>query len=99
MIRRPRAALVATATLAALALAPLTAVGTSSATAPVAQYFAPRLVTVDTPTRDDKERLQALGLDLTEHAGHDYIEVVLHTPADLAALTAAASPSTCASPT
>jgi hypothetical protein len=45
--------------------------------------FAPRLVAVDTPARADKERLQRLGLDLTEHAGHDYVEVVLHTGADL----------------
>ena len=51
--------------------------------------FAPRLVTVDTPTRADKARLQALGLDLTEHAGHDYVEVVLHTAVDREALRAA----------
>ena len=44
--------------------------------------FAPQLVTVDTPTRAAKARLQTLGLDLTEHAGHDYIEVVLHTEAE-----------------
>lgn len=55
----------------------------------VADSFAPRLVTVDTPTRADKSRLQALGLDLTEHAGHDYVEVVLHTPADVEVLRAA----------
>ncbi|MGH3357091.1 MAG: M14 family zinc carboxypeptidase [Nocardioidaceae bacterium] len=48
-----------------------------------------QLVTVDTPTRADKDRLQTLGLDLTEHAGHDYVEVVLHTPADAAALRTA----------
>ena len=48
--------------------------------------FAPQLVTVDTPTRADKELLQTLGLDLTEHAGHDYIEVVLHNGSDLASL-------------
>ncbi|HEU4511729.1 MAG TPA: M14 family zinc carboxypeptidase [Nocardioidaceae bacterium] len=48
--------------------------------------FAPRLVTVDTPTRAHKELLQTLGLDLTEHAGHDYVEVVLHTALDLSAL-------------
>jgi len=41
-----------------------------------------QLVTVDTPTRADKDRLQTLGLDLTEHAGHDFVEVVLHTAAD-----------------
>jgi hypothetical protein len=56
---------------------------------PVTDVFAPRLVTVDTPTRADKARLQGLGLDLTEHAGHDYVEVVLHTPADVDALRAA----------
>lgn len=54
-----------------------------------AEVFAPILVTVDTPTRADKSRLQALGLDLTEHAGHDYVEVLLHTPADVEALRAA----------
>jgi len=48
--------------------------------------FAPQLVTVDTPTRSDKDRLETLGLDLTEHAGRDYVEVVLHTPADVAKL-------------
>jgi hypothetical protein len=51
--------------------------------------FRPQLVTVDTPTRGDKQLLQTLGLDLTEHAGHDYVEVVLHTAEDLAALTSA----------
>ena len=61
----------------------------SSAAAGSTRSSRPRLVTVDTPTRADKERLQTLGLDLTEHAGHDYVEVVLHTPADLTALTAA----------
>jgi murein tripeptide amidase MpaA len=53
------------------------------------ESFAPQLVTVDTPTRAAKSRLQALGLDLTEHAGHDYIEVVLHTAAEREALRAA----------
>lgn len=48
--------------------------------------FPVQLVTVDTPTRADKERLQALGLDLTEHAGHDFIEVVLHSAAEEDAL-------------
>ncbi|WP_297622840.1 M14 family metallopeptidase [Nocardioides sp.] len=55
----------------------------------VADEFSPSLVTVDTPTRADKSRLQALGLDLTEHAGHDYVEVVLHTAADREELRAA----------
>jgi hypothetical protein len=48
--------------------------------------FPVQLVTVDTPTRADKTRLQSLGLDLTEHAGHDFVEVVLHSPADVSAL-------------
>ncbi|SEK99986.1 Zinc carboxypeptidase [Blastococcus sp. DSM 46786] len=51
--------------------------------------FRPQLVTVDTPTREDKRLLQTLGLDLTEHAGHDYVEVVLHSPADVTSLLAA----------
>jgi hypothetical protein len=89
MIRRPRAALALTATLAALALAPLTAVESTAVTTSPANLFRPQLVTVDTPTRTDKMILSKLGLDLTEHAGHDYVEVVLHTPSDLAALTAA----------
>ncbi|GAB2624044.1 M14 family zinc carboxypeptidase [Nocardioides ginkgobilobae] len=90
MIRRTRLARAATATLATLALAfPLAGTAsTSTAANPLKDYFAPRLVTVDTPHRDAKEKLQSLGLDLTEHAGHDYVEVVLHTPADLAALVA-----------
>ncbi|HVM18354.1 MAG TPA: M14 family metallopeptidase, partial [Egibacteraceae bacterium] len=48
--------------------------------------FRPQLVTVNTPTRADKDRLTSLGLDVTEHAGRDYIEVVLHSAADEAAL-------------
>ena len=55
----------------------------------VTEAFAPQLVTVDTPTRVDKSRLQTLGLDLTEHAGHDYVEVVLHNAGDRDALRAA----------
>ena len=64
-------------------LDPLTPLTTDAVTD---DAFTPQLVTVDTPTRADKDRLGALGLDLTEHAGHDYVEVVLHTAADLAAL-------------
>ena len=80
--------------LASLALAaatltiPSAAQGTAAGTL-AADAFAPQLVTVDTPTRADKSRLQTLGLDLTEHAGHDYVEVVLHTAADRDALRAA----------
>ena len=69
-------------TLGGLAV-PLAAQGDDTATA---EAFAPMLVTVDTHSRQMKEQLQTLGLDLTEHAGHDYIEVVLHTANDLARL-------------
>ena len=78
--------LFAAASTAALVLGGLApALGGGSAQA-ADSAFAPRLVTVDTPTRADKEHLQTLGLDLTEHAGHDYVEVVLHNGADLATL-------------
>jgi len=92
MSRRPRGTRTTLAgALAAVAVgASLLAVPTASSSAAAgSNFFAPRLVTVDTPVRGDKERLQALGLDLTEHAGHDYIEAVLHTPADLTRLTEA----------
>ncbi|HEX4977459.1 MAG TPA: M14 family zinc carboxypeptidase [Nocardioides sp.] len=79
-LRSRAGALTAATTLALIAgLAP-SAIG-SSATA-TSEVFAPQLVTVDTPTRAAKQRLQKLGLDLTEHAGHDYVEVVLHTALD-----------------
>jgi hypothetical protein len=82
--RRPRAAVLATtASLALLSLVPMSA--TSSAQAG-SEVFAPQLVTVDTPTRAHKQLLQTLGLDLTEHAGHDYVEVVLHNALDLSTL-------------
>ncbi len=87
--RRRRAALgtalpaiISTAALAAT-LTPLVGAGSAVATDTA---FAPRLVKVDTPTRADKARLQTLGLDLTEHAGRDYVEVVLHHASDLTAL-------------
>lgn len=83
--RRSRAAIAAALTTSLLGLA--TSVVTGSAQAvDTGTAFAPKLVTVDTPTRADKELLQTLGLDLTEHAGHGYVEVVLHTGADAAAL-------------
>jgi murein tripeptide amidase MpaA len=77
--------------LAALALGAALLTAPSAAQVPIGapDAFAPQLVTVDTPTRADKARLQTLGLDLTEHAGHDYIEVVLHSTAEREALTAA----------
>lgn len=45
-----------------------------------------QLVRVDTPTRADKNRLNRLGLDVTEHAGRDYVEVVLYGAQDVAKL-------------
>jgi len=41
-----------------------------------------QVIDVATGTRTDKERLQALGLDLTEHGGAKSLEVVLHGRAD-----------------
>lgn len=68
----------------ALALAPAgnATVPTAPPGTTAAAAFAPQLVTVSTPTEADKDRLVALGLDLTEHAGRDYVEVVLHSAAD-----------------
>ena len=87
MHRPLRTLVVALATVAAMALSLAPAV---SQPAPGSSYdtFTPQLVTVDTPTRADKSRLTALGLDVTEHAGHDYVEVVLHSAADEALLRA-----------
>lgn len=80
--RRLNALLLTGATAAASALALLPSGGAQA----TGEAFAPQLVTVDTPTRADKSRLQSLGLDLTEHAGQDYVEVVLHNPVDLGRL-------------
>ncbi len=82
-LRTRRSRLVAASTAGVLALAGLTLTVTGSTATAADTAFAPRLVTVDTPTRADKRRLQRLGLDLTEHAGHDYVEVVLHNGVDL----------------
>ena len=82
-LRTRRSRLVAVSTAGVLALAGLTLTVSGSTATAADTAFAPRLVTVDTPTRADKRRLQRLGLDLTEHAGHDYVEVVLHNGVDL----------------
>jgi hypothetical protein len=42
-----------------------------------------QLVRVSTPTPADKDRLVATGLDLTEHGGIDYVDVVLHGSDDV----------------
>jgi murein tripeptide amidase MpaA len=93
---RPRLAVAGLASLA-LSLAALpsavagplddlagTASSTVDETASAAEAaFAPQLVTVQAETRELRNLVASSGLDVTEHAGHDYIEVVLHTPADL----------------
>ena len=43
--------------------------------------YAPRLVEVHVPTRAARSALVASGLDVTEHAGHDHVQVVLADPA------------------
>jgi hypothetical protein len=48
-----------------------------------------RVVDVITPKRADRVRLQALGLDLTEHGDANSLEVLLHGRADERALRAA----------
>ena len=48
--------------------------------------FAPQLVTVDVPNGAVREKFMQLGLDHTEHAGHDFVEVVLHTAQEQDAL-------------
>jgi hypothetical protein len=73
------------ASVLGLSLAPASGASIAAPT-PAVAVFAPQLVTVNTPTRLDKDRLLALGLDVTEHAGHDYVEVVVHTAADEARL-------------
>ena len=52
------------------------------------------VVVVQTPTRADKQRLQRLGLDLTEHGTTTTVEVVAHGPKDLQALRDAGLPFT-----
>lgn len=44
------------------------------------------LVKVSTPTRGRAQELADLGLDVTEHGGPGFLEVVLHGPADAARL-------------
>ncbi|MGH3520445.1 MAG: M14 family zinc carboxypeptidase [Haloechinothrix sp.] len=82
--RGARAALASTAVAVALTAGALAGPAAATDT-----EFPVQLVTVDTPTREHKRLLQSLGLDLTEHAGHDYVEVVLHQAADANALQAA----------
>ena len=78
-------------------IAALTAavVATTLTVAPRATSTAPdpidviSLVRVDTPTRADRQRLADLGVDLSEHAGDGFVDVVLHGAEDAARLAAA----------
>ena len=76
LARLTRLRLAGAVAILAVGAAMLTVPTTAASSEPGA--FHPQLITVDTPFRSDKERLQTLGLDLTEHAGHDYVEVVIH---------------------
>ena len=82
--RRRLAAVAGVAAALTVAALPVADAGSllGGATDAVEEAFAPQLVTV---TADLAQRnvLANSGLDVTEHAGHDYVEVVLHTPADL----------------
>lgn len=77
------------AAVLALTLTPLAGIsnGPGGAAAQAADVpFPPQLVMVDIPTGVERARLQRLGLDLTEHAGHGHAEVVLHRLNDLTTL-------------
>ena len=88
---RRRALLLGLALGASVLAVPATAatVGLPGAGGPALAADAVALVRVSTPTRADKDRLSALPLDLTEHAGEDYVEVVLHGAPDVDLLRSA----------
>src|SRR5690349_1443119 len=54
--------------------------------AAAAKAARPQLADVITPTKEQKQRLLALGLDMTEHGGDESLGVVLHGADDRAAL-------------
>lgn len=54
----------------------------SQAIDPNAKVEKASLVRVSTPNRDRKNELTGLGLDVSEHAGDSFIDVVLHGPDD-----------------
>jgi hypothetical protein len=58
----------------------------SLAAASEEQPFPTQLVRVNVPSQDDRDRLTNLGLDLTEHGGPTFVEVVLHSAADASRL-------------
>ena len=63
--------------------------GATAAPAAVEQPFATQLVRVNVPTQEARDRLTTLGLDLTEHGGPTYVEVVLHRLDDATRLATA----------
>ncbi|MGB9376157.1 MAG: M14 family metallopeptidase [Mycobacteriales bacterium] len=89
--RRIRAAVVAATVtcVSALAISSLTGPPAHAEATAGPAAFPVQLVRVDTPTRADKDRLAAMDLDLTEHAGPDFVEAVLHSADDAARVTAA----------
>jgi Zinc carboxypeptidase len=77
-IRRKRRRMIAVlAVLAAMATLPV-----SLASASPDEPYPTQLVRVNVPTQADRDLLTNLGLDLTEHGGPTFVEVVLHSPAD-----------------
>jgi hypothetical protein len=84
---RPRVKLTVVAALAVVAATLTITPGHAEDPAPPAPPA--QLVRVSTPTWQDRDRLVGLGLDLTEHGGRDFVEVVLHGAADVDRLTAA----------
>jgi len=83
-----RRSLVALLTVAALTLGALTLAPSATSTAPPDAPDLLQLVRVDTPTRADRQRLADLGVDLSEHGGDGFVDVVLHGPEDADLLAA-----------
>ncbi|MBW3575916.1 MAG: zinc carboxypeptidase [Actinobacteria bacterium] len=79
--RRLVAALTGAVVLASLALSPPRPLGASEE-----PPFPVQLVRVTTATHDQRDRLTDLGLDLTEHGGDTFVDVVLHSEEDAARL-------------
>ncbi|MFT6942729.1 MAG: hypothetical protein ACJA2F_000924 [Nitriliruptoraceae bacterium] len=70
----------------ALAAGPWVAERDLVTAADLGMAFAPRLLQVDAPTLDARNAINALGLDVTEHASNSYVEVIATSPRDLATL-------------
>lgn len=84
--RRPFALAAAALATAALGAGLLAQPSPATSATPDPTPFAPQLVEVSTPRDADRELVRSLGLDITEHVGHDDAQVVLHTASDLQAL-------------